>query len=217
MGRFDEITEVKKMNPYHDNLGRFSSGSGGGATTHTVRLGMGDDRKDYKTDARTSQFADARKEAALYNYDETRKDICGPIKDFYSKFQEGTANKDNYYLNTIAEFEEVKRPKRPPDYVSRTRDGKISSEYWYTDDGVIRGSNHWGAGVASCDWFVGEQGTNMKGKKQYGKAKWEDFTQKTEIRVNEAAGKAQITTFKNIKGTKIRDDGKEALDIEWEV
>jgi hypothetical protein len=87
--------------------------------------------------------------------------------------------------NTVAEFISVKgRPRRRPDYVSRNkRTGEVSSEYWYTDDGVIRGSSHWGEGVASCDWGIegikGTRGEVTKTSKLYGYAPWEEFTQKT--------------------------------------
>ena len=52
-------------------------------------------------------------------------------------------NKDTFYLNTKATFKGCRRPSRKPDYTSFDRDGNISSEYWYTKDGVYRNSNHW--------------------------------------------------------------------------
>lgn len=116
--------------------------------------------------------------------------------------------------NTAAEFKERKtRPGRKPDYVSRNkRTGEVSSEYWYTKDGVIRGSNHWGPEVGSCDWAL-DGITGAKGRdvfnpgselyvgssKRYGKAKWSDFTQKTENIV--VGGKVIGTTnFENTTG-----------------
>lgn len=29
-----------------------------------------------------------------------------------------------------------------------------NSQYWYTEDGVYRLSNHWGANIRSCDWYL---------------------------------------------------------------
>lgn len=58
---------------------------------------------------------------------------------------------------TLADFKEIsKRPKGKPDYVSyyfdKTCKRKISSEYWYNENGVVRGSNHWGEEISS--WAV---------------------------------------------------------------
>ena len=114
--------------------------------------------------------------------------------------------------NTAAEFTERKtRPRRMPDFVSRNkRTGKVSSEYWYTKDGVIRGSDHWGPGISSCDWSLDTVKFKVRGKekaadeiavtnKRYGVAKWSDFTQKTrDVRVD---GKIiGQTNFENTTG-----------------
>ena len=74
--------------------------------------------------------------------------------EFYKPFQDGVANEHNFMENTLGVFDQVaRRPRKAPDYVSRNKYTKeISSEYWYTEDGVIRGSKHWGKGVASCSW-----------------------------------------------------------------
>lgn len=127
---------------------------------------------------------------------------------FYSQYQKGEANKDNFFKETIATFEQVKgRPHRKPDYTSiGRRRGRIitSSEYWYTNDGVIRGSNHWGTGIASCDWALKETNGNtiygalngtgdpLKTSQKYGKAKWSDFILKTNIKDD-----GTLTTFEN--------------------
>ena len=47
-------------------------------------------------------------------------------------------NKENFYIATKATFDGCRRPSRKPDYVSR-----CGSEYWYTEEGVIRCSDHW--------------------------------------------------------------------------
>ena len=180
--------------------------SGGGVKNNTfnqtIQIGYEKNSRTYKTNEITKEFSeDSKKQAGMLAMADKKSEILGEVRQFYSKYQDGKANKDNYFVNTIAEFENEKgRPKRKPDYVSYTRDGKVSSEYWYGNDGVIRGSKHWGTGVASCDWYIKGQGTDMYGRKQYAKAKWSDFTQKTQIATNEETGKALMSTFKNTIG-----------------
>ena len=168
----------------------------------TIQIGFGENSRTYKTNEITKEFSeDSKKQAGMLAMADKKSEILGDVRQFYSKYQDGQANKENYFVNTIAEFENEKgRPKRKPDYVSYTRDGKVSSEYWYGNDGVIRGSKHWGTGVASCDWYIKGQGTDMHGRKQYAKAKWSDFTQKTQIATNEETGEALMSTFKNTIG-----------------
>lgn len=95
------------------------------------------------------------------------------------------ADADNFFKDTIANFtRRNSRPGRPADYTSYSRDGKKSSEYWYTKDGVIRGSSHWGFGIRSCDWRIDGQYTRIDEisilpKREYGFCKWEDFAFKT--------------------------------------
>ena len=59
------------------------------------------------------------------------------------------ANEDDFFDATAAVFRPAKRPDREPDYVSGS-----GSRYWYQDGGVYRESDHWGAGVASCNWAM---------------------------------------------------------------
>ncbi len=144
---------------------------------------------------------------ALYDkYDWTTKKGDQKIKDetfnlkknFFENYQSGEADKNNFFINTMAKFEKTDRPNREPDYISYSN-GKISSRYWYTQDGVIRGSNHWGNGVASCDWLLEGSKQNMEGSQvKYGKAKWSDFTQKPEI--IKSNGKLIMSNFNNTIG-----------------
>lgn len=126
--------------------------------------------------------------------------------------QKGIANENNFFHSTIAEFEPVEKPNREPDYISTDSFGnETGSVYWYTKDGVIRGSDHWGKGISSCDWGLkGEKlstdritivGNDRGGRTtKYGFCKWEDFSQKPEkLRLN---GEIINSNFENLKGIK---------------
>lgn len=71
-----------------------------------------------------------------------------------------TIDSTNFHKNTIGRFTIVETPKGTPDYISKTTWGEISSIYYYTNEGVIRLSNHWG-NVASCQWNL--EGVNSLG------------------------------------------------------
>lgn len=58
-------------------------------------------------------------------------------------------DRKTFYKSTKADFASCDRPDREPDYVSAS-----GSAYWYGDDGVVRASTHWGAKIASCDWYL---------------------------------------------------------------
>ena len=62
-------------------------------------------------------------------------------------------DKTNFHLNTRGRFVRCNKPQGTPDYISMNRNGQVSSTYYYTDNGVVRYSNHWG-GVASCLWLI---------------------------------------------------------------
>lgn len=127
--------------------------------------------------------------------------------DALRPYQSGTANKDNFFYNTIAIFTPCKRPKTSPSYQSKNRQGKVSSEYWYTSEGVVRGSDHWGTGVASCDWALkditgNDEGSITKTRKRYGFCKWEDFILKPSILTTDDTNESFVTTFDNKVGKK---------------
>lgn len=165
-----------------------------------------------------NSFQEKYREVRLWDA-ESAQDYFEKEKDLYEGFQTGEANRYNFMWNTMATFKQMpKRPKGEPDYISRDRNGKVSSEYWYTDDGVIRGSNHWGTGIASCDWALEmRDGTTVYGsspekpsstRKLYAEANWSDFIHKTLIQnVN---GETIATNFDNASG-------KDRLVIEGEV
>lgn len=142
----------------------------------------------------------------------------------YQPFQEGIANENNFFDNTIAIFNEVDKPNRKPDYESLS-----GSRYWYKKDGIIRGSNHWGSRITNCSWALKykngktEYGHSAYASKsftseKYGFAKWSDFILKSEI--VDINGKEILTTFSNKIGRdQIRINKKiytRKITITWE-
>ena len=101
-------------------------------------------------------------------------------------------NRNNFSLCTRARFKGCKRPRRPPDYISYTEiDGErfVSSEYWYTEDYVIRCSDHWSyiygleeptaiecRKVGSCYWTLRDYKKGNREKSHLcGKCRWKNF------------------------------------------
>lgn len=74
---------------------------------------------------------------------------------------------ENFFLETFANFTKTKVPKTQPDFTSNS-----GSMYWYTDEGVIRASDHWKSYIRSCDWYLDGKVVN---KFAAGFCKWEDF------------------------------------------
>ena len=145
------------------------------------------------------RFSNDLRNAQLYQYNGYER--FSKAKELYQRYQSGIANKNNFYVNTLADFKEIsKRPKGKPDYVSyyfdKTGKRKISSEYWYNENGVVRGSDHWGEGISSCDWYL--DGKARKGYKRYGEARWEEFTLQT--KTVQYDGKEFLTAFDNSYG-----------------
>ena len=95
-----------------------------------------------------------------------------------------TANKDNYFNNSVGFWTKVSRkPKGEPDYISGRWKGssidtinyvKSGSSYWYTSEGVYRNSDHWGRKIASCSWWINEENP----RRTTGFIKWEDLKPK---------------------------------------
>lgn len=83
-------------------------------------------------------------------------------------------NSRNYFMGTTANWKAASRPNRKPDYTSHS-----GSDYWYTETGVIRYSDHWGSEIASCNWYLdGEEQSSFDDQDgwRYGYAAWNDFT-----------------------------------------
>lgn len=125
-------------------------------------------------------------------------------RSFYEDLQDGIADENSFFDNTITLYEEVDQPKRKPDYTSDS-----GSQYWYSKKGVIRGSNHWGIAVANCDWALKRKnGRTVYGYNHkcftkftyylYGFSNWKDFIFKGKI-IN-IDGDEVFTTFANHRG-----------------
>ena len=196
-------TKNRKSYKITDTQYSLSDSEGGNVQGKTYNLDRVSVIESFKSDGyqgETLDFAIDRFDAKLYSFE--GKEYYEKSVELYSKYQKGKANKENFFYNTIAKFEPLKsRPRRSPDYVSRNRyDGKVSSEYWYTKDGVIRGSDHWGEEVASCDWYYGDSYgfASRKGSKRYGFAKWEDIIYKTGVIKTD--NRVMLRTFENSVG-----------------
>lgn len=55
----------------------------------------------------------------------------------------------NFHDSTAGSFTRCQAPERKPDFESFS-----GSRYWSAPNGVIRESNHWCAGIRSCDWLL---------------------------------------------------------------
>ena len=65
-----------------------------------------------------------------------------------------TLDKTNFFTSSKSIFVECNKMEVPADYISLDKKtGKVSSKYWYTNEGVVRESDHWGE-VASCIWVL---------------------------------------------------------------
>ena len=122
--------------------------------------------------------------------------------DLAKQFSTEKATKDNFFENSVGEWDLKKSaPRRKPDYVSyNKRTGKISSQYWYTDKGVYRKSDHWGSDVASCSWYIkGRKYKNdgvSKGSKVTAFIKWGDLYAKGLISKHYQTGVYALVDFK---------------------
>ena len=125
-------------------------------------------------------------------------------KKFYEQLQDGIADEFTFFTETLVTFTETDDPGREPDFTSGS-----GSRYWYAREGVIRGSDHWGNGIARCDWALRtKKGKTIYGydydcpihlsAPRFGYAKWEDFLYKA--RLIEIEGEKVVTTFSNTAG-----------------
>jgi|GEM_PF-4368706 len=82
-------------------------------------------------------------------------------------------NRFNFHKSTFCIFREAQAPERPCDFRS-----KSGSEYWFSEDGVFRKSNHWGR-AAKCKWRL-VSGASLSRTKS-GFAKWDEFYSDNEL------------------------------------
>lgn len=87
-------------------------------------------------------------------------------------------NKRNFHKHTFCIFKQVDSScltAMKPNYKSPS-----GSEYYFTEDGVFRISNHWGR-AANCRWRL-EINSNYKNQSLYcGYANWSDFYPNNEV------------------------------------
>ena len=135
------------------------------------------------------------------------------VRKLYLPLQEGKATEKTFFDYTLVIFEETEKPDREPDFGSPS-----GSCYWYSPEGVVRKSDHWGNGVAKCNWAIklkngrtvyGTTSRDVKCYKEpkYGFARWDDFVHIP--RILEINGQEVMTTFNNyIPRDKVVVDGK---------
>lgn len=83
-----------------------------------------------------------------------------------------TYNQDNFHKHTFCLWKEVSQTdfeQQKPQFKS-----KSGSEYYFTDEGVYRISNHWGR-AANCRWRLIASGNYKSQHTKVGFAKWTDF------------------------------------------
>jgi len=87
--------------------------------------------------------------AQINNLIEVSKKYTAPL---YNKHLNRRFDAENFYISTRAIFQKVPIPERAPDYISES-----GSKYFFSKTGVTRVSNHWGMGIATCDWYLGSR------------------------------------------------------------
>lgn len=155
----------------------------------------------------------------------------GKYSPVFSSEKSAGATKDTFMRGTEAEFVPVTGEKygeiieKKPDYTSDS-----GSQYWYENGGVYRMSNHWGRGVASCNWKLKgyEKGDASTFADYYGGfdymgfAKWSDFSLKESAVVFEDLSKPFFERI--VEGTATLDDvsrgyvkkGGKVYTAEWD-
>lgn len=76
--------------------------------------------------------------------------VNAAVRRLHAHWRTAPVTADDFHLWTSAEWRLIdSAPDREPDFVSAS-----GSRYWLDADGVIRQSDHWGPGIASCDWHL---------------------------------------------------------------
>lgn len=114
--------------------------------------------------------------------------------------------KDNFYKLTKGRFEPCLVPMRAPD--RQTKD----SSYWFDAQGVTRRSDHWGWGIASCTWTLGDEAPAHcgKGKKlgqRAGRIAWDDLeTPRVEIHLTHQFGELDYAALGAVPESRGADE-----------
>lgn len=82
-----------------------------------------------------------------------------------------TYNSTNFFKHTFCEFHQINDFDLPTD---KTYKSDSNSEYFYTEEGVYRKSNHWGR-VANCRWKLIAKDKYKNQQTVVAYAKWIDF------------------------------------------
>lgn len=203
------VAHVKGYEKYHEQ-GKYGNGKLGNETydewkeRHIAALEK-EQSKNSGGDLKTKNLKDEYTQEELkqvYNSVDAMWDMTP--KERYSlaeKFTNETPNQNNFFENSVGFWDlQSKRPKGDPDHISyNRRTGKVSSKYWYTEDGVYRQSDHWGSDVASCSWYISgrkykNEGVSI-GKAETAFIKWEDLKAKGLVGKNSKTGEYFITSF----------------------
>lgn len=142
-----------------------------------------------------------------------------------------TYNQTNFFKHTFCEFQQVDTFEFPENTNYKS---KSESEYFYTDKGVYRKSNHWGR-VANCRWkIISSKGACSLVKNQQiviGFAKWSNFypinssekifyievnfeEKKTQLKPNKEKNIASLFTFSEAQ-KKIKQINHLLNDDKW--
>lgn len=81
-------------------------------------------------------------------------------------------NKLNFHKHTFCEFREVS--KQEIEKLKLSFSSKSGSQYYFTENGVYRVSNHWGR-AANCRWRLLSNEKKVNQHKRIGYANWIDF------------------------------------------
>ena len=108
------------------------------------------------------------------------------------EYRIGSANENNFFISTFANFEKCEMPTGKADFESNS-----GSKYFYSDLGVTRISNHFGQSIASCSWLLNDN--EYQGEEVAAFCNWEDFIHIPQQCESEF-GDTYFSTFASISG-----------------
>jgi hypothetical protein len=89
-------------------------------------------------------------------------------------------NQENYFKDTVGNFREVKNVKGALKKLG-IPNTSTSSEYWFTNQGLFRYSDHWGVDINSCSWFINYESMN---KKRLGYIDWDKLYSQADLKLD---------------------------------